>query len=47
MIKETNKILIRKEQEEQIELSTSGLIHEIKNPSHDRERIFRTVGWQQ
>ncbi len=32
MIKETNKILIRKEQEEQIELSTSGLIHEIRNP---------------
>lgn len=32
MIKETNKILIRKEQEEQIEISTSGLIHEIRNP---------------
>ncbi len=32
MIRETNQIIKRKEQEEQIEISTSGLIHEIKNP---------------
>jgi len=32
MFKESNKILKRKEQEEQIEITTSGLIHEIRNP---------------
>ncbi|WP_167357162.1 sensor histidine kinase [Paenibacillus pectinilyticus] len=32
MIRETAQILKRKEKEEQIEISTSGLIHEINNP---------------
>ncbi|MFC5649174.1 sensor histidine kinase [Paenibacillus solisilvae] len=32
MIKETSRILNRKEQEKQIEMTTTGLIHEIKNP---------------
>lgn len=32
MIRDTSQILKRKEKEEQIEISTSGLIHEINNP---------------
>lgn len=32
MIRETSQILKRKEKEEQIEISTSGLIHEMNNP---------------